>query len=317
MLSRLRKIRTELHVVSGASASEFRRLHYLLHSFRRFAGECSESPVVITIAAERLDAELRPFVTAITNLGAEFRLDPQAASSANPYRAASLARFGHKFDCDIVLMVDECTLFGRPIDDMLRECSKRGRFSGVVAHVPPVRSFDEWQGLYDAFNLGAVPKPYEHTGWGYLFADESLRYCPPYFNAGVLCAPADMYQQLHAGMDRRLAAVDEVIQPGLALQTAIALGIAELNLPHRMLKMRYNFVNDPMIEALHGLELPHAAILRLDRDHQIDRAAVFADDDGIESMLARRDLRGVNAEAQRVLEKTHQLVLRDLQERAA
>ena len=70
--------------------------------------------------------------------------------------------------------------------------------------------------------------------------------------------------------------------------------------------MRFNFANDVFLEALHGQELPHAAILHLLRDHQgIYKTRLYRDRHNVEEMLARRDLRGINLMAQDVLRQIH------------
>jgi hypothetical protein len=175
----------------------------------------------------------------------------------------------------------------------------------VVAHIPPLARREQWQAIYDALGLGELRTPCEHTGWGYMFQDEAMRYCPPYFNLGVLAAPAAVMRSVGHEIYELMAAVDTVERTMYRVQIAVSLAVTRFKLPFQALPFRWNFVNDPLLEALHAGEISNLRIIHLLRRHQIYKNEVFASLDGVEAMLARTDLRVINEIAQRLLREIH------------
>jgi hypothetical protein len=138
-----------------------------------------------------------------------------------------------------------------------------------------------------------------------MFQDESLRDCPPYFNLGVLAAPAAAMRRIGGAIYELMAAVDEVHRTSYRVQIAVSLAVTRFGLPFRALPFRWNFVNDPLLEALHADELGDIRIIHLLRKHQIHKDEFYASLDNVEAMLARTDLRVINALAQRLVGELH------------
>src|SRR5262249_32199718 len=134
------------------------------------------------------------------------------------YFATALERFRHPFRADCVLMADADILVTGDLEDVVRSVIRDRVFAGLIAHVSPFRgnapcalhglphfaeltapdsSFGErrlscaesWSRLFTVAGLEVPPPRCEHSGWGILCHDPAARFCPPYFNFGVLIAP--------------------------------------------------------------------------------------------------------------------------------
>jgi hypothetical protein len=138
-----------------------------------------------------------------------------------------------------------------------------------------------------------------------MFQDESLRYCPPYFNLGVLAAPAAVMRRVGSAIYELMTAVDAVERIIYRVQIAVSLAVTRFGLPFRALPFRWNFANNPDLEAIHASELGDVRIIHLLRKHQIHKDELYASLDNVEAMLARTDLRVINELAQRLLGEIH------------
>jgi hypothetical protein len=280
-------------------------LHYLTRSLRTHGGRYRDAPVVVTVGAETHDADLARNHPWMAANGVEVRWVDEALFARESWYATASERFRYAFESDVVLALDADTLIAGPLDDLVDEAAGTGALCGVVAHVPPLAQRSQWQQLYDACGLGDLETPCEHTGWGYMFNDESLRYCPPYFNLGVLAAPAAVMRRIGGAIYELMAAVDAVQRTSYRVQIAVSLAVTRFALPFRSLPFRWNFANDPLLEALHAGELVDVRIIHLLRKHQIHKDELYASLDNVEAMLARRDLRVINALTQRLLADLH------------
>lgn len=88
----------------------------------------------------------------------------------------------------------------------------------------------------------------------------------------------------------------------LNAQIALTLAIMKLAVPTKILPVHYSFPNHPMLETLHGPELPLARFLPLKENHQFHKSQLFADVGNIRAALRRTDLRGVNRFAQGIFQ---------------
>src|SRR5262249_43627969 len=174
-----------------------------------------------------------------------------------------------------------------------------------VATRRPCGVAERGQALYHAVGVGELTPSAHHPGWGYFFQDESLRFCPPYFNLGVLAAPAAVMRSIGSAIYDLMAAADGIERTNYRVQLAVSLAVTKLGLPFRALPFRWNFVNDPLLEALHAEELRDVRIIHLLRRHQLYKADLYASLENVEVMLGRTDLRVINALAQQLLREIH------------
>jgi len=279
--------------------------HYLTRSLRVHGGRYRDAPVILTVGDERRDPDLARKHPWMADNGVEVRWVDQDLFARESFYATACERYRYEFRSDVVLALDADTLIAGPLDELVEEAHRSGALCGVVAHVPPLARREQWQAIYDSLDLGELRTPCEHTGWGYMFQDESMRYCPPYFNLGVLAAPAGVMRSVGRDIYELMTAVDAVERTAYRVQIAVSLAVTRSSLPFRALSFRWNFVNDPLLEALHAGELGEVRIIHLLRRHQVNKDELFASLDNVEAMLGRTDLRVINALAQKLLGEIH------------
>jgi len=305
MLFRRRRPTLEVHVPISPTLTFLNMAHYLTRSLRVRGGRYRDAPIVLTVGAEQRDPDLARNHPWMAANGVEVRWVAEDLFARESWYATACERFRYEFRSDVVLALDADTLIAGPLDELVEEAYRTEALCGVVAHVPPLSQLEKWQEIYDACGLGELRTPCQHTGWGYMFSDESLRYCPPYFNLGVLAAPAAVMRNLGSDIYELMSTVDAVHRTMYRVQIAVSLAVTRFALPFRGLPFRWNFVNDPLLEALHADELGDVRIIHLLRKHQIHKDEVYASLENVEAMLARTDLRVINALAQRLLGELH------------
>ena len=295
----------EVHVPVSPTPTFLNMAHYLTASLRARGGRYRNAPVVLTVGGEPRDPDLSRAHPWMAANDVEVRWVDEDLFARESWFATACERFRHDFTADIVLALDADTLIAGPLDELVEEAHRRGALCGVVAHVPPVSRREQWQEAYRACGLGELQTPCRHTGWGYMFQDESLRDCPPYFNLGVLAAPAPVMQTIGGGVYELMSAVDGVLRTSYRVQMAVSLAVTRFGLPFHCLPFRWNFVNDPLLEALHAAELDDVRIIHLLRRHQVHKDELYASLDNVEAMLERSDLRVINALARDLLAELH------------
>ncbi len=295
----------EVHVPISPTRTFLNMAHYLTRSLRVRGGLYRDAPVVFTVGAETRDTDLSGKNPWMAANGVEVRWVEEDLFARESWYGTACERFRYAYASDVVLILDADTLIAGPLDELVEEADRTGAMCGVVAHMPPLPRREQWQEIYDVCGLGELKTPCRHTGWGYMFQDEALRDCPPYFNLGVLAAPAAVMRTVGSSIYELMAAVDAVHPTPYRVQIAVSLAVTRFGLPFRDLPFRWNFVNDPRLEALHAGELADVRILHLLRKHQIQKNELYASLDNVEAMLARTDLRVINALAQRLLGELH------------
>jgi hypothetical protein len=301
----------EVHVPASPTPSFLNMVHYQARSLRARGGVYRDAPIVLTLGAESHDPNLELDTPWLGALGVEIRWIPEQLFARESWYATACERLRYDFASDVILLLDADALIAGPLDELVELAHRTDSLCGVVAHIPPLASSAEWQRIYDSLQLGRLETPCQHTGWGYMFQDESLRYCPPYFNLGVLAVPAGVARRIGAQIYDLMAAVDAVRRTDFRVQLGVSLAVTRSRLSYHELPLRWNFVNDPLLEAIHGSELAHLRIIHLLRKHQLDKHQVFASLDSVEALLGRRDLRVTNAVAQELLRELHPHVIAD------
>ncbi|MEA2552908.1 MAG: hypothetical protein QOJ65_1084 [Fimbriimonadaceae bacterium] len=292
----------EIHIPISPTPKFLRMARCLVASLRHFGGEYSQTPVILTIGDTTLaDDRVRRDNPWLDAWKVDTRWVPLDLFARESYYATANERFTYEFKSDMVLMLDADMLVARPFDDLVSELHVEQKTGGVIAYASPFQDASKWQRLFDLCGLGLVKPIHEHPGWPYLYP-ERARYCPPYFNLGFLLMPRQhasaigrvIYDSMH-----KAANIEETIYK---CQLAFGLAVTSLDLPYECLPLRYNFANNRDLEALHGAEQAYACILHLIWNHQgVWKESLYGEPDGIQKLLERDDLAGINKQAQEVL----------------
>jgi hypothetical protein len=307
-LTRLVKRRPtlEIHVPMSPTLSFLYQLRCLTHSLRQFGGAYRDAPVIASVGAARVDEGLAERMPWLAANGIELRWVPESEFAALRLRAAVAARYKQDFRSDMVLFLDADTLIRRPLDDLIEAAYHHQTVCGVIAHITPLvhgRLEDpDWARLFAICGLPAPRLDYEHTGWGYMFKDDRYRFCPAYFNAGVVVAPAALVTAIAPVYYDHLTRLLAGMASDFDAQLAIATSIFQVGAPVRALPFRFNMATHPLLEALHYNEIDHAVILHLLGEHQLRRVETFESLASLEGFLARTDLRVVSRMAQEVIQ---------------
>ncbi len=293
----------EVHIPISPTPTFFNMVHCLTLSLRRFGGAYRDAPIVLTAGDETIDPGLADRYPWLDRLGVDLRWVPEAAFREHSYYATGAARFHHDYRSDVVLFLDADILVAAPFDELIRDVHRHQHFAGMIAQASPLQPPTTWQDLFDGCGVGLRAElTQEHVGFPYYRGGEELRHCPPYFNYGVVCAPAAIMRRIGGPYFEDLLRLLALTGNDLAAQAALTTAIVRLGIPWKPLPVRYNFPNHPAIEALHAPELRRAKFLHLKDEHQISKDHVFADPANIRDAVRRTDLRGVNEIARRVLE---------------
>jgi hypothetical protein len=295
----------EIHVPISPTTSFINQIRCLTHSLRRFGGAYRSAPVVVTVGDESVDFALAERMPWLAANGIELRWVPAENYAKLSYFATVSERLKHRFCSDVVLLLDADTLIRRPLDPLIQAVHRERAVAGCIAHVTPLTSGKldrpSWSQLFELCGLKAPRLDFEHTGWGYMFADAAYRFCPAYFNFGVVAAPASMMSTIGAVFESRLIRLRDVMGSYYDAQLALAISIAELGYPARGLPLRYNMANNPLLEALHHREIEPAVILHLLAEQHFHRVETFASLASLEAFVARRDLCLVSRMAQQII----------------
>ena len=204
-------------------------------------------------------------------------------------------RFKPPFGADNVLMLDADVIAMRPFDELIEFVNAgRGGIGAVMAHVSPFNGMDDWATwtkLYRDFGLGQTSFAYEHSGWP---AMGGARYSPPYFNTGVVCAPATVLNGFYERYISALQFVRRQLDSYYCEQVAMTLALDKTDRLLPPLPVRYNFPNQVEFEQLYPEELEHVTFLHFLRTEVVDREGDFADLAATARLTARQDLSGSN-----------------------
>lgn len=182
-----------------------------------------------------------------------------------------------------------------------------GALAGLVTHVAPgwggpLRGPDGrvrddaafWRELFASAGLGEPRLVCQHTGWGFMDRDPARRWCPPYFNLGVLAGTVDVMRRLGAVIFDELAQVEAYVDTVFRCQLAVTLALARTGTPWRELPLRLNFPNDPAFAAAYPDEAADVRILHYLRTGELDRWRLATSRAELDALVARDDLSPIN-----------------------
>lgn len=244
----------EFHVPISPNENFFTMVHYLAASLRVLGPPFSSCPIVITVGAD-----CEPFDLAARNPWS-FRYPLQwtwvdrGLFRGRGIYATAVERFRRDFRSPAVVMLDADLLIIGSLLEVFEQVKTSPAICGLIAHGSPflwtniARSRSNvawWEELYRRAGLGTPRFVCEHPGWKLLFADESYRFSPPYFNLGVLAAPAEVMHRIGDVVYQEMDHVDDTLDTVFKCQLGLTLSIARLGISWKALQVRFNFPNFP------------------------------------------------------------------------
>jgi hypothetical protein len=295
----------EIHIPISPTPTFFNMVRCFTQALRRCGGRYRNAPLILTVGDTEVDPALADRLPWLRPNGIELRWLPAERFATDAFFATALERFRHDFTADVVLMLDADVLPARPFVEMVERVVTYQALGGVIGYVSPFefigRDDDPWQKLYDHFGFGTAPLRHEHSGWGVLTNNPAFRYCPVYFNLGVLCAPREVMSRIGREIFDLMYAVDRFIDSHFRCQLALAAAIKKLELPYESLPLRYNFANHGEMEERHAEELEQVRFLHMNGPLPVPKEELFADLEQLEAFVRRPGLRGFGRKVQQVL----------------
>jgi SAM-dependent methyltransferase len=287
----------EVRVPISPTPDFFRRVHFMATSLRRLQGSIESFVLVVCVGGDVEPEDLcraqpwsrhYPIVWRWADREL-FRRDSFWETSREIFRQPIRGRFVICADADVLFMDD--------FSDLLRDLESEPAVAGVIAHAPPFQN-DQFAKIWRQLSAGYHTRPplfeYEHTGWGFMVQREALRFTPPYFNFGMVAAPAGMMEIISVEIEKADDFVNANLDTFFRFQIALTLTIQKHGLPVHALPLRYNFPNDPSFDAKYPEELSDVRILHYLRCEIIHRESDFRTLNSVASLIARQDLTGSN-----------------------
>jgi hypothetical protein len=304
----------EIHLPISPTPTFFTMVHYFAASLRLNGGSLANSRIVVTVGDDREPEDLHALLPWSRLYPIEWSWADREIYRRHSYYGTALERFRRPFQARNVMIADADTFFAGSFEGVVAQCREENALGGLIAHQSPFKdaaatpSRETWTRIFEAAGLGSPPFICEHTGWIASRDRPDDRYCPPYFNLGMLIAPADVMARVGAVIYTEMAHVDSILDTHYRCQIALALAVQRLGLRYRPLAMRYNCVNDEQIMALHPADRADVRLYHYLRRGEIDKARDFESPQHVEALLAREDLTGVNRELARHLAPVHEAV---------
>ncbi len=298
----------------------FNRIRLIAHSIRSLGGPYADVRVRVSVGADQDPEDLYARLPWSRDAGvdwvwvdrSEFR---RWRHTPHEYIATMMERFRPPFSTRQILMLDADVLVMRQFDELADLVDATPGVAAMMAHGSPFqpprrqtrtfdlkrifgrRSPDHLSGWQRLFALSGIPTPpfvFEHSGWSTTKQDPSLRYGPPYFNTGVVLAPASILERLYAPYMRALDTVRNAMATYFFEQIALTLALLETGITTHILPPRYNFPNQPQFDITYPDELKAVRFLHFLRRDVVGSASDFETVEAIQKLAARDDLTGSN-----------------------
>lgn len=308
----------EIHLPISPTPTFFTMVHYFAASLRLNGGSLARSRIVVTVGDDSEPEDLHTRLPWSRLYPIEWIWVDRELYRRHSYYSAALERFRHSFRARVVMLADADTFFAGSFETIVAQCREGQALAGLIAHQSPFKDAvlmptrTTWARIFEAAGLGPPPFVCEHTGWEASRHDPEDRYCPPYFNLGMLIAPAEVMARIGSTIYEEMAHVDTVLDTHYRCQIAVALAVQRLELGHLPLDMRYNCVNDEAIVALHPADRADVRLFHYLRRAAVDKMRDFESPQHVGALLARHDLTGLNGEMARHLARVHESVLSDM-----
>jgi len=254
------------------------------------------TPRIRAIFGEKPDPDtLAKWLPKLGNVDLLF-LDAKHQAEEGYFAQGDERLFSVPSNTDVLVLVDADTVILGSIETMLDEVLEAKAVAGVIAHWSfPTEGRhglqEDWQILAHKFTGSELTFPYRYT-----MAGDTIEDCAPFYvNFGFVAIATSVLPELrdcYLPLRRELmVTLDNKYFSG---QVGFALAVGTLNLPHITLPFRYNYPNDPAVDAIHQIELSEVRVMHYLRKSHFDRSKIASEQAAYQSMI-EADLKGSNA----------------------
>ena len=303
----------EIRVPISPTPDFFRRVHFLAASLQALEQTIGDYFLVVCVGGDVEAVDLYRAQPWSKSYPIIWRWADRERFRRDSYWETSREIFRQPVEGRIVICADADVIFIRDFSELLQQLEAVPAIAGVIAHAPPIRGPELaqlWPRLCQAYGVPVPPSIHEYTGWSFMTSD---RMTPVYYNFGMVMIPAPLMAALSAEMEPADDFVNATVETFFRFQIALTLAIQKLDLPSRALPLRYNFPNDPGFDRKYPAELEQVRILHYLRCEIVHREKDFSELSGIESLVARQDLKGSNEVLRQTLARLYPQVLSDEQ----
>lgn len=240
----------EFRIPISPNEKYMRMLHYFVESLQLFGGEIARNAHCVVVVGENAEPwDLKQQYKWTLDYSIDFIWVRRDVFNRDQYDATGYERFFINSRADIIAMVDVDLLFVGNIDQIIIESFEKKCLLGFIAHVSPfdsdkfrhIPSRNWWFKLFSHVGIEMPELEFEYTGWGLMSKDPEHRYCPAYFNYGLIIAPREIVAQMGKSFIEDLYIVDEVLDVWFRSQIANTLCIYRNKISHGSLSINYNF----------------------------------------------------------------------------
>lgn len=284
----------EVRIPISPRADYFNRVRLIAHSVREFY---PHAKIRVTVGADEEPRDLARELPWSDVLSIDWHWVDRGefrtwAATEHPYIATMMERFRPPFGAQSVLMLDADVLVVRAFDELFAE---PGGVKAMMAHASPFPEHRRtWEELFASYGLPEPNFNYELSGWGVMELQPERRYSPPYFNTGVVFAPAALLDRLYEPYIAALQHVRTRMDSYFFEQIAMTLSLAKTGIPAQILPIRYNYPNQMGFDAAHPSELAQIRLLHFLRTMIVSRERDFETPAAMRELVAREDLTGSN-----------------------
>ena len=312
--------RLEIRVPISPTPHFFRSVHFMAASLRNIGGPLADHEFIICVGGDQEPSDLYERFAWSKNYPLIWRWVDREEFRRDDYWATSHEIFRQKRRGRYVMCADADIIFVRDFSDLLGDLDRSPAVAGVIAHVSPfmkpVAEFPDmlplatWERLCQEYGISAPRFDDEHTGWGFMAMEPHHQFTPPYFNFGMVVAPAEIMEQISAEMP----AADDFVKSKLTtiyrFQIALTLAILKRGLPSRTLPVRYNYPNLEGFDQRYPEELADIRVLHYLKVYakMVDRKKDFATLASVAALIQRPNLRGSNEIFRRRIEELYPVV---------
>ena len=288
----------EVRISISPANHYYNRVHFIARSIRSLGGECKDARIRVSVGSPDKPVDLHRLLPWSRRLGIIWhwveRDDYMVwEKTAHPYIATMMERFQPPFNAETVVMLDADVVVVRLFSEILPILSEYPSIAGVMAHAPPFTP-NEWSALFRQAGLTPPELNYECSGWNIMVTDPESRYCPPYFNTGVLAASRRSLELLYDPYMAALQTVRSLYDTYFFEQIALTLALYQTGIKPHVLPLRYNYPNQEGFDVAFPDELNEIRFLHFLRTDIVKREDDFVSWASMKKLSRRRDLTGSN-----------------------